>query len=154
MRAVVSRVSRARVSVEGTEIASIDAGLLALVGVAVDDESAQVQWLARKLTGLRILHGDRSLADRSDRELLIVSQFTLCGDVRAGRRPSWAAAAPSRVAEPLITELIATCHGLGIPVKSGQFGAQMTVESSNDGPLTLVIDTPTSGQAVPRTPGR
>lgn len=147
MRAVVSRVSHARVIVQGTEIAAIGSGLLGLVGVATTDGSVQARWLARKLAGVRILRGDRSLADSWDCELLIVSQFTLCGDVRAGRRPSWSAAASRRIAEPLITELITTCQQLGVSVKSGQFGAEMVVESSNDGPFTLVIDTPAPAPA-------
>ena len=141
MRAVVQRVSRATVTVDGERVASIGAGLVVLVGVGHDDTPAQALALARKVSGLRILRGDLSVSDLPDEhEIVVVSQFTLYGDARKGRRPSWSAAAPGEVAEPLVDAVVAELRNLGIAVQTGHFGADMHVELVNDGPVTLVLD--------------
>ncbi len=141
MRAVLQRVTGARVEVDGTVVGEITrAGLLALVGVAHDDGAAEVERMARKIAELRILRDETSVSDVGA-PVLVVSQFTLLGDTRKGRRPSWSAAAPGRVAEPLIDDLVAALRQRGIEVATGRFGAIMAVTSTNDGPLTLVIDT-------------
>lgn len=142
MRAVVQRVSRANVSVAGAVVARIDRpGLLVLVGVGHEDTSVQARWLGSKLAGLRILRGEAGVAD-AEAPVLLVSQFTLLGDVRAGRRPTWAAAAPGTVAEPLVAEVAAALRAHGVQVSTGIFGADMQVELVNDGPTTLIVDTP------------
>lgn len=141
MRAVVQRVSRATVTVDGERVASIGAGLVVLVGVGHDDTPAQALALARKVSGLRILRGDLSVSDLPDEHgIVVVSQFTLYGDARKGRRPSWSAAAPGEVAEPLVDAVVAELRNLGIAVQTGHFGADMHVELVNDGPVTLVLD--------------
>ncbi|MFC5381028.1 D-aminoacyl-tRNA deacylase [Aquipuribacter nitratireducens] len=150
MRAVVQRVLTAAVDVvdpDGTrslvgELRS--PGLLVLVGVAPDDGPEQVRWLADKLVGLRIMREERSVLDAvpEGAGVLLVSQFTLYGDVRRGRRPTWAAAAPPQVAEPLVDALAAAVRERGVPVATGRFRADMRVRSENDGPVTLVVDTP------------
>jgi D-tyrosyl-tRNA(Tyr) deacylase len=140
VRAVVQRVSRARVVVDGEVVGAIDEpGLLLLVGVTHTDQPATARALAAKVHDLRILDGERSAADLGA-PLLVVSQFTLYADTRKGRRPSWLAAAPRPVAEPLIDELVAALRERGATVATGRFGAQMAVELVNDGPVTLVID--------------
>ncbi|MET8007052.1 D-aminoacyl-tRNA deacylase [Nonomuraea glycinis] len=140
MRAVVQRVSSASVTVDGQVIGAIDEpGLLVLVGVTHDDTRAQAAKLAAKLWGLRILHGEKSCSDVSA-PLLVISQFTLYGDTRKGRRPTWQAAAPGPVAEPLVDAVIEELRGLGAHVETGSFGADMRVSLVNDGPITLVLD--------------
>ncbi|HEU5156918.1 MAG TPA: D-aminoacyl-tRNA deacylase [Streptosporangiaceae bacterium] len=140
MRAVVQRVSRASVTVADRVVGSIaEPGLLALVGVTHDDTPAKAERLAGKLWGLRILEGERSCSDLGA-PLLIISQFTLYGDTRKGRRPSWIDAAPGAVAEPLVEAVAAALRGLGARVETGEFGAKMEVALVNDGPITLVID--------------
>jgi D-tyrosyl-tRNA(Tyr) deacylase len=140
VRAVVQRVSRARVVVDGEVVGAIDEpGLLLLVGVTHTDQPATARALAAKVHDLRILDGERSAAELGA-PLLVVSQFTLYADTRKGRRPSWLAAAPRPVAEPLIDELVAALRERGATVATGRFGAQMAVELVNDGPVTLVID--------------
>ncbi|MFH1329812.1 MAG: D-aminoacyl-tRNA deacylase [Actinomycetota bacterium] len=144
MRAVVQRVSWARVRVEGETVGEIGRGLLVLVGAAVGDGPDDASALADKLAGLRIFPDDEGRMNRSVVEaggaVLVVSQFTLYGDVRRGRRPSFAAAAPPEAAEPLV-DLVAEHVGrAGVPCASGRFGAHMEVESLNDGPVTLVIE--------------
>ena len=142
MRAVVQRVSRAAVRVAGQVVGSVDRpGLLVLVGVGHDDTAEQARWLAAKLAGLRILRDERSVLDAAA-PVLLVSQFTLLGDARKGRRPTWAAAAPGHVAEPLVEEVAAALRQAGVEVATGSFGADMQVELVNDGPVTLVLDTP------------
>jgi D-tyrosyl-tRNA(Tyr) deacylase len=137
----VQRVSRAAVSVGGEQVASITAGLVVFVGVGHDDTPAQALALARKVSGLRILRGDLSVSDRPDEHgIIVVSQFTLYGDARKGRRPSWSGAAPGEVAEPLVEAVVAELRNLGIAVQTGHFGAEMHVELDNDGPVTLVLD--------------
>lgn len=145
MRAVVQRVTRASVSVEGDAVGSIGSGLLALIGVGHDDAEADVQVLARKLVGMRIFRDELGAMNRSVVDigggLLIVSQFTLYGDVRKGRRPSFVAAARPEVAEPLVDRLVAAIAEAGVPVASGRFGAMMEVELLNDGPVTILVET-------------
>jgi D-tyrosyl-tRNA(Tyr) deacylase len=114
-------------------------GLLVLVGVTHDDTPARAQRLANKLWGLRVLDGERSCADLGA-PLLVISQFTLYGDTRKGRRPSWLDAAPGPVAEPLVDAVVAALRGLGARVETGEFGARMEVSLVNDGPVTLIID--------------
>ena len=140
MRAVVQRVARARVTVDDAEVAAIGVGLLALVGVTHGDGPAQAAALARKMHGLRILRDERSIADVPHAAILVVSQFTLYGDARKGRRPTWAAAAPGPVAQPLVDRLVAALRELGAPVQTGKFGADMRVELINDGPVTVLLE--------------
>ncbi|MGH8860767.1 MAG: D-aminoacyl-tRNA deacylase [Jatrophihabitantaceae bacterium] len=141
MRAVVQRVTRASVSVGGLHVAGIGAGLVVFVGVGPADDLAVSVALARKVAGLRVLAGDISVSERPDEyAVLVVSQFTLYGDVRKGRRPSWSAAAPGDLAEPLVAAVVAELHALGVPAQAGRFGADMQVELVNDGPVTLLIE--------------
>ncbi|MET8141598.1 D-aminoacyl-tRNA deacylase [Sphaerisporangium sp. NPDC005288] len=140
MRAVVQRVGSASVVVDGRTVGAIDEpGLLVLVGVTHDDGPAHAAKLAAKLWGLRILSGEKSCSDIGA-PLLVVSQFTLYGDARKGRRPTWQAAAPGPVAEPLVEAVVAELRALGARVETGVFGADMKVALVNDGPITLVID--------------
>lgn len=140
MRAVVQRVSSASVVVDGQTVGSIDTpGLMVLVGVTHTDTAAEARRLAGKLWGLRILHGEKSCSDVGA-PLLVISQFTLYGDTRKGRRPTWQAAAPGPVAEPLVEAVVAELRALGAHVETGRFGADMAVSLVNDGPITLVID--------------
>ncbi len=139
MRAVVQRVSSASVVVAGEVVGEIGDGLLVLLGVTHDDGPAQVTTMARKLHGLRILPGELSCAD-TGAGLLVVSQFTLYGDTRKGRRPSWTAAAPGAVAEPLVEAVVAELRGLGATVATGVFGADMQVALVNDGPFTVLLE--------------
>lgn len=144
MRAVVQRVTRASVTVDGSVVASLEEpGLVALIGVTHDDGPAQVEHLARKIAELRILRDERSAADVGA-PVLVVSQFTLYGDTRKGRRPTWNAAAPGAVAEPLVDAVVEALRARGLTVAAGVFGADMAVELVNDGPVTLVLETPAS----------
>jgi len=140
MRAVLQRVSRASVSVDGTVVGRLDdPGLVVLVGVTHDDGPAEVSWLARKVRELRVMRDERSVADLGA-TVLVISQFTLYGDARKGRRPTWAAAAPGPVAEPLYDALCTELQALGTPVQRGVFGAQMSLDLVNDGPVTILLD--------------
>jgi D-tyrosyl-tRNA(Tyr) deacylase len=140
MRAVLQRVSRASVSVDGQVVGELTRpGLLALVGVTHDDGPEQVATMARKITDLRILHGERSVLDEGA-PVLVVSQFTLYADTRKGRRPSWNAAAPGPVAEPVVDQVVAALRARGVEVQTGRFGAHMDVELVNDGPVTILLD--------------
>jgi D-tyrosyl-tRNA(Tyr) deacylase len=140
MRAVVQRVARARVIVDGEVVGAIDrAGLVVLLGVTHDDVADVAARLARKIVDLRILRGERSALDEGA-PLLVVSQFTLYADTRKGRRPSWSAAAPGPVAEPLVEAFVVAVRGYGLGVATGRFGADMSVELVNDGPVTLVLE--------------
>ena len=140
MRAVVQRVSQASVSVDGRVTGAIDEpGLMVLVGVTHTDTAEQAAKLAAKLWGLRILEGEKSCSDVAA-PLLIISQFTLYADTRKGRRPSWLAAAPGPVAEPLVDAVVEALRGLGAHVETGVFGADMKVQLTNDGPVTIVLD--------------
>jgi D-tyrosyl-tRNA(Tyr) deacylase len=140
VKAVVQRVCSASVTVDGEQIASINTGLLVLVGVTHGDDEAAAQALARKVHGLRILRDERSVADEPEAAVLVVSQFTLYGDARKGRRPTWAAAAPAPVAAPLVEAVVAELRGLGASVETGRFGADMAVASVNDGPVTVLLE--------------
>jgi D-tyrosyl-tRNA(Tyr) deacylase len=140
MRAVVQRVTRASVTVAGEVVGAVDGGLLLLVGVTSDDGPDQAAALARKVHGLRILRDERSVADTPGAAVLVVSQFTLYGDVRKGRRPSWIAAAPGPAAEPLVAAVATELRRLGTTVAEGRFGADMAVELVNDGPVTLILE--------------
>lgn len=141
MRAVVQRVSRARVTVADRVVGSIDEpGLCVLVGVTHADTEADAERLADKVWHLRIMADERSASDLGA-PLLVVSQFTLYADTRKGRRPSWQAAAPRPVSEPLVDAFVAALRAGGARVETGEFGAMMAVELVNDGPVTLVLDT-------------
>ncbi len=140
MRAVVQRVERAAVRVDGRIVGEIGVGLLVLLGVTHSDSVLDAARLARKLHTLRILRDERSVAEAPDAGLLVVSQFTLYADTRKGRRPSWSAAAPGPVAEPLVDAFCAQLRQLGAAVETGVFGADMRVELVNDGPVTLVLE--------------
>ncbi|MFG3254357.1 D-aminoacyl-tRNA deacylase [Streptomyces sp. NPDC048172] len=140
MRAVVQRVDGASVDVDGRTVGRIvGEGLCALVGVTHGDTAAEAERLARKLWSLRILHGEKSCSD-TGAPLLVISQFTLYGDARKGRRPTWNAAAPGEVAEPLVDEVVARLRALGAEVETGVFGAQMKVSLTNDGPFTVLVE--------------
>lgn len=140
MRAVVQRVSRASVSVAGQAVGEIGVGLLVLLGVTHGDDPGQAAALARKVHTLRILRAELAVADVPGAAVLVVSQFTLYGDARKGRRPSWSAAAPGPVAEPLVEHFVAELRRLGAPVATGVFGADMAVELVNDGPVTVLLE--------------
>ncbi len=142
MRAVVSRVSSASVTVDGAVVGEVGRGLLALVGVGRDDDGDRARALARKVHELRVFpaeDGARSAADL-DLPVLVVSQFTLYADTRKGRRPSWDGAAPGEIAEPLVEEVVAELRRRGGAVATGVFGARMAVASVNDGPMTLLLE--------------
>lgn len=140
MRALVQRVERAAVRVDDRTVGQIGPGLLVLVGVTHTDSADDAQRLARKVHGLRILRDERSVADSPETGVLVVSQFTLYADTRKGRRPSWSAAAPGAVAEPLVAGFAATLRQLGTSVQTGEFGADMRVDLVNDGPVTLLLE--------------
>ncbi len=140
MRAVLQRVTRARVTVGEETVGEIAReGLLALVGVARGDGPGAVETLVRKIAELRILPGETSVAEVGA-PVLVVSQFTLYGDTRKGRRPSWSHAAPGEEAEPLVDAVVAGLRARGIEVATGRFGAMMQVELVNDGPFTVIVE--------------
>jgi D-tyrosyl-tRNA(Tyr) deacylase len=139
VRAVIQRVTSASVSVDGQIVGEIKAGLLVFVGVTHDDSAAKAEALARKIYTLRILDGERSAADLQA-PLLVISQFTLYADTAKGRRPSWNAAAPGAIAEPLVQTVVAQLRNLGASVATGIFGADMQVSLVNDGPITIIVD--------------
>ena len=144
MRAVVQRVTRASVRVEGHTIGEIRQGLVVLLGVARDDSEADVEYLAAKITALRIFDDEEGKMNLSLKDvgggLLVISQFTLYGDVRRGLRPSWIDAAAPDKAEPLYEFFVAQVRGLLGQVATGKFGAEMQVELVNDGPVTILLD--------------
>ncbi|GAA3573638.1 D-aminoacyl-tRNA deacylase [Microlunatus spumicola] len=141
MRVVVQRATSASVTVEGEVVGSLPGpGLVVLVGVTHDDTEADAARLADKVWTLRILADERS-AEQEGAPLLVVSQFTLYADTRKGRRPSWNAAAPRPVSEPLVEAFVAALRARGAHVETGVFGAMMQVALVNDGPMTLVLDT-------------
>ncbi|MGY6654386.1 D-aminoacyl-tRNA deacylase [Amycolatopsis sp. TRM77291] len=140
MRAVVARVTEASVTVGDEVTGAIDEpGLLVLLGIHLDDDASKVPAMARKLHEARILRDEESCAT-TGAPLLVVSQFTLYGDTRKGRRPSWTAAARPEVAEPLVTAVVDALRERGARVETGRFGAMMAVRSVNDGPFTLLIE--------------
>ena len=146
MRAVVQRVTRARVSVAGEVVAAIDEpGLVVLVGVTPGDGPAQVDLVARKVAELRILRDERSAVEVGA-PVLVVSQFTLYADTRKGRRPTWNAAAPGPVAEPVVDSLVEALRERGLRVGTGVFGADMAVELVNDGPVTILLESQAEGR--------
>lgn len=147
MRAVLTRVSEATVTVDGETVGAIDCpetgGLLSLVGVSredMDDWQPRAEKMAHKIAELRILDGEVSVID-AGAPVLVVSQFTLYGRTAKGRRPSWADAAPGPEAEPVIEEIIANLRERGVSVETGQFGAKMRVSSVNEGPFTVLVET-------------
>ncbi|WP_031524529.1 D-aminoacyl-tRNA deacylase [Streptomyces sp. NRRL F-5123] len=140
MRAVAQRVSEAKVVVDGRTVGAVEGpGLCVLVGVTHDDTEEKAAQLARKLWTLRILPDERSCSDIGA-PLLVISQFTLYGDARKGRRPTWNSAAPGPVAEPLVDAVVAELRALGATVETGVFGADMKVSLTNDGPFTVVLE--------------
>ena len=140
MRAVVQRVSQASVAVGGRVVGAIDEpGLLVFVGVTHQDTQQTAAKLAAKVWGLRILPGEKSCSDVGA-PLLVISQFTLYADLSKGRRPSWQAAAPGPVAEPLVGAVVSSLRGLGARVETGVFGAGMKVSLLNDGPVTIILE--------------
>lgn len=144
MRAVVQRVSRAGVAVDGRQVASIGRGLLVLLGVANDSGAADVQYIAAKIRDLRIFPDDGGKMNRSVAEaggsVLVVSQFTLLGDARKGRRPSFDAAAPPPLAKALYEDVVRELRASGLEVATGVFQAEMAVDLVNDGPVTILLD--------------
>jgi D-tyrosyl-tRNA(Tyr) deacylase len=140
MRAVVQRVDGASVVVAGETVGEISGeGLCVLVGVTHDDTKEKAAQLARKLWSVRMLSDERSCSD-IDAPLLVISQFTLYGDARKGRRPTWQAAAPGEVSEPIYRAVCSALENLGTRVQRGRFGADMTLELANDGPVTMVLE--------------
>ncbi|WP_139977436.1 D-aminoacyl-tRNA deacylase [Nocardioides litoris] len=140
MRAVVQRVTSASVVVDGEVVGAIDEpGLLVYLGVTHGDGPDEIAWTARKIWGLRILREEQSASD-VDAPVLVVSQFTLYGDARKGRRPTWEAAAPGPVSEPAYDAVCDELERLGAPVARGRFGADMRVSSVNDGPFTVLLE--------------
>ena len=140
VRAVVQRVMSANVTVDGAVVGAIEEpGLLVLLGVTHGDGPAEVSWMARKIWELRLLRDEKSASDVGA-PVLVVSQFTLYGDARKGRRPTWQAAAPGEVSEPAYDAVCAELSRLGARVERGVFGADMRVESVNDGPVTLILE--------------
>ena len=144
MRAVVQRVSRACVRVDGETVGETAAGMLALVGVTHSDGRAEAERMAAKLANLRLFDDGLGVMNRSVLDagggMLVVSQFTLYGDTSRGRRPSWSAAAPGAHAEPLVDLVVAGLRSYGLPVATGRFGAHMEVELVNDGPVTVLVE--------------
>lgn len=144
MRAVIQRVKRAEVRVDGDVVGEIGTGWLVLLGVAPNDTQRQVDWLADKIANLRAFEDDDGKMNRSVQDVngavLAVSQFTLYGDCRKGRRPSFTGAAPPAIAEPLYEAFVVALKMLGVPVATGCFGADMQVALLNDGPVTFVLD--------------
>jgi D-tyrosyl-tRNA(Tyr) deacylase len=144
MRLVVQRVTQAAVTVGNTVVGAIGRGLVVLVGVTHDDTEEQARWLARKVAGLRIFEDPDGKFNVSLREAegaaLVISQFTLFGDARKGRRPSFTQAARPETAEPLVERFADLLRDEGIPVETGVFGARMLVEIHNDGPVTLILE--------------
>ena len=140
MKAVLQRASRASVTVDGTVTASFERqGIVALVGVTHGDGPEQAETIARKIADLRILDDELSVLD-AGAPVIVVSQFTLYADTRKGRRPTWNAAAPGPVAEPLVDAVVAALRTRGIEVGTGVFGAMMDVELVNDGPVTILLE--------------
>lgn len=144
MRAVIQRVSQAQVTVNGTVSGAIGQGLLVLLGVHAADSAKDIQWLAEKIVHLRIFDDEKGVMNHSlhtvGGQLLVVSQFTLYGDCRKGRRPSWSGAAPPHQAERLYDQFIEECTRIGFPPQTGTFQAEMEVRLTNNGPVTLLLD--------------
>ena len=145
MRAILTRVKSASVSIDGQTVGAIGKGFLILLGVGPEDTEAHCRYLAEKALGLRVFEdesGKMNLGlDQVDGQVLVVSQFTLYGNCRKGRRPSFTEAAPPELGNRLYEQFLADCEALGYPPQHGQFGADMQVASVNDGPVTLILDT-------------
>ena len=145
MRAVVQRVSQASVTVDNQVVSAIGRGFLVLLGITHDDGEVEAAWLVRKIAGLRIFEDEEGKFNRApadvDGAVLVVSQFTLYGDARKGRRPSFTEAARPEQAEPLCDRFVELLRAKGIAVETGVFGAMMAVSLVNDGPVTLLLDT-------------
>ena len=140
MRAVIQRVLEAAVTVDGQTVGALhEPGLLVYLGVTHGDGPAEIAWLARKIWDLRVLRDEQSASD-TGAPILVISQFTLYGDARKGRRPTWLAAAPGPVSEPLYAAFCTELERLGARVERGVFGADMRIESVNDGPVTLILE--------------
>jgi len=140
MRAVIQRVLEARVVVDGEVVGEVaGAGLLVYLGVTHEDGPDEIAWMARKIWDLRLLRDEKSASDVGA-PVLVVSQFTLYGDARKGRRPTWQAAAPGEISEPAYDAVCAELERLGAHVERGVFGADMRVESVNDGPITVILE--------------
>lgn len=141
MKAVIQRVTHASVDVDGRTVGAIhEPGLCVLIGVTHDDDAQQVETVARKIATLRIMRDEKSVTDLSA-PVLVISQFTLYGDARKGRRPTWNQAAPGPVAEPLVAAVVEELrHTHGLHVETGEFGADMAVSLTNDGPVTLIVE--------------
>jgi len=144
MRAVVQRVTKGAVNVEGCVVGAIGQGVVVLVGVTHGDTEEQAEWLARKIAGLRIFEDDEGKMNAGLLDVggaaLVISQFTLYADARKGRRPSFTDAAPPEVAEPLVEHFVQALRGYSVPVDTGVFGASMLVEIHNDGPVTILLE--------------
>jgi len=144
MRAIVQRVSRASVSVEGQVVGAVGRGVVVLVGVTHGDTEEQAEWLARKVAGLRIFEDDAGKMNAGlldvEGAALVISQFTLYADARKGRRPSFSNAAGPEMAEPLVERFVQALRERGVPVETGVFGAHMLVEIHNDGPVTIPLE--------------
>jgi len=150
MRAVVQRVTQARVRIDGEVVGEIGAGLLVLLGVAHADTAEQARWLADKIAGLRIFSDEQGKMNRDVTEagggVLVVSQFTLYGDCKKGRRPSFIDAAGPDIAIPMYEAFVNAVRAQGIATATGRFGAMMQVELTNDGPVTLILESPPRGR--------
>jgi D-aminoacyl-tRNA deacylase len=146
MRAVVQRVTRAKVSVDRQVVGEIGAGMLVLLAAGRGDGPDQIKWMAEKLTGLRIFADESGKMNLNLTQvggsMLVVSQFTLYGDCRKGKRPSYTDSAPPDEASGLYASFVETLRGMGIPLQEGIFGAMMEVDLANDGPVTLIVDSP------------
>jgi D-tyrosyl-tRNA(Tyr) deacylase len=144
MRTVIQRVRRASVCVSGTTVGQIEQGIAVLLGIHRDDTASEIDWMAEKIANLRIFEDEKGAMNLSlfdiGKEMLIVSQFTLYGDCRKGRRPGYSAAAAPDIAEPLYLKFISKVEQMGIPTATGEFGAMMEVHLVGDGPVTLLID--------------
>lgn len=144
MRSVIQRVKRASVSVDHNVVGEIEQGLLVLLGIQSSDTKKEIDWMTDKIVNLRIFEDSEGKMNRSlldiNKQMLIVSQFTLYGDCRKGRRPGYSSAAPPEIAEPLYEQFIQKVTETGIQTESGSFGAMMDVELINDGPVTLLLD--------------
>jgi D-tyrosyl-tRNA(Tyr) deacylase len=142
VRAVLQRVTSASVSVDGVVVGALDRpGLVVLVGVTHTDGPVEVEWLARKVAELRLLRDERSVTE-AGAPVLLVSQFTLYGDARKGRRPTWSAAAPGPAAQPVVAAVVLALRARGLVVETGTFGADMALSLVNDGPVTIILDSP------------
>ena len=144
MRAVLQRVRRGRVSVDGETIAAIERGLVILIGVGHSDTASEAEWLAEKCAVLRVFEDEQGKTNLSVQdvggEVLVISQFTLYADTRKGRRPSFIDAASPEIAQPLVDHFVNHLEGLGVSVQKGVFGAHMLVEIENDGPVTIILE--------------